>query len=176
MGFLQYLSRYEDIFPIAEDPVSVSPPYWLWMGRGWRPVISPFLADEQRVLWCPSDTTAVEKYESTSYAYSMAFYHSPDQINAMSSPADTYATPVPSRMQRLARVRHPSRKVLAGEWLSNHDRTESDKGWWCWEGVRGYLFVDGHAAHMEAKRILPARDGFPDPNLTVDGIRGADAP
>ena len=100
-----YLAGSENTYPCAEDPVSVKPAYWLWMGRGWRRFVEPYLgghidANNPSVLYCPQDRVARDKYESTSYAYSMAFYHSPEQIDAMSSPADTYSNPQPSMPQR----------------------------------------------------------------------------
>ena len=33
MAFMQYLQVYDEVFPVAMDPVSVKPAYWLWMGR-----------------------------------------------------------------------------------------------------------------------------------------------
>jgi len=66
------------------------------MGRGWRFLVEPYLGgniDEKNpsVLFCPQDHIAKDKYESTSYSYSMAFYHSPEQIDDMNSPP----TPTP---------------------------------------------------------------------------------
>ena len=52
-----------------------------------------FDANHPSVLYCPYDRTSKEQYESTSYAYSMAFYHSPEQIDKMTGPADTYSNP-----------------------------------------------------------------------------------
>jgi prepilin-type processing-associated H-X9-DG protein len=73
-------------------------------------------------------------------------------------------------------VAKPSGKILIGEWLSNHSPIDEDNGWWCWEGARNYLFVDGRIRYLEAKEIRPARDELPDANLTVRGIKGADWP
>ena len=174
MGFVQYVQDFNGTFPAAEDPVSTSPYVWLWMGRGWRAKLARYMAGEERVFWCPSDTTAVTKYESTSYAYSLSFYHSPAQINAMATVADTYSNPQPVRPQNIARVRHTGRKVLVGEWLSSHYKIDTDPGWWTWEGYRSYLFVDGHAQYRSANSLREANNGLPDPNLTTDGIRGAD--
>ena len=174
MGFHAYLSDSGEVFPIAEDPVNDAPRYWLWMGRGWRPMLAPYMANENRIFWCPMDTEAAYKFEGTSYAYSMSFYHTPEQINAMSAPSDTYALPVPSAPQYLARVRTPHRKILIGEWQSNHRRVEEDNGWWTWEGRRNYLFVDGRVECLEAWALCEANDGLPDPNLTRNGIRGYD--
>jgi prepilin-type N-terminal cleavage/methylation domain-containing protein/prepilin-type processing-associated H-X9-DG protein len=174
MGFGDYLDTYGEVFPLAEDPVHRDPAYWLWMGRGWRPLLAPHLAGEERVFWCPSDNAAVNKFSSTSYAYSMSFYHSPDQIDAMTTPADTYGNPVPSVPQFLARVKCPEKKALAGEWTSNHVRVDGDNGWWNWGGGRNFLFVDGHALYLDAAAIRAANDGLPDVNLTVNGSRGKD--
>lgn len=179
VGF--YLNEHDNVYPCAEDPVSTEPAYWLWMGRGWRSFVEPYLggsidANNPSVLFCPQDRTAKEKYESTSYSYSMAFYHSPGQIDAMSSPVDTYTNPQPSMPQRSSNVARPSNKILIGEWFSNHSPIDNDSGWWCWEGWRKYLFADGRVSYLKAGQIRPARNGLPDANLTVRGIKGQDWP
>jgi len=174
-----YLNSNDHIFPCAQDPLPAG--YWLWMGRGWRSFVEPFLggnidANNPSVLFCPQDRTAKEKYESTSYSYSMAFYHNPEQIDSMSSSEDTYNNPQPSVRQRSSDVAKPSGKILIGEWLSNHSPIDNDSGWWCWEGSRNYLFVDGQIRMLKAKQIRPAQDNLPDANLTVNGIKGMDWP
>jgi prepilin-type N-terminal cleavage/methylation domain-containing protein len=175
-----YLNGNDEIYPCAQDPLPAG--YWLWMGRGWRSFVEPYLggnidANNPSVLFCPADSTAKDKYESTSYSYSMAFYHSPQQIDDMNSPADTYGkTSPPSISQRCWNVAHPSGKILIGEWLSNHSRIDKDNGWWCWQGQRNHLFADGQVRYLQAEQIRPARDGFPNPNLTVRGIKGLDYP
>ena len=176
-----YLNEHDNVYPCAEDPVSTEPAYWLWMGRGWRSFVEPYLGgnidvNNPSVLFCPQDGTAREKYESTSYSYSMAFYHSPEQIDAMSSPVDTYTNPQPSVSQRSVDVARPSNKILIGEWFSNHSPVDNDSGWWCWEGWRNYLFADGRVSYLKADQIRPARDELPDANLTVRGIKGQDWP
>jgi prepilin-type N-terminal cleavage/methylation domain-containing protein/prepilin-type processing-associated H-X9-DG protein len=173
-----YLDDSGETYPCAQDPVSTSPFYWLWMGRGWRTVITPYLgskADERNpsVLFCGGDA-ARDKYEATSYAYSMCFYHSPEQIDAAASKADTYSNPRPFVPQKSHDVLLPFAKVLIGEWTSNHPRVADDAGWWCWHGRRNYLFADGSILFLDAREIRPARDGLPDPNLTIGGIRGED--
>jgi prepilin-type processing-associated H-X9-DG protein len=173
-----YLNEYDNTYPCAQDPPAG---YWLWMGRGWRPLVEPYLggnidANNPSVLFCPQDYAAKDNYESTSYAYSMAFYHSPKQIDDMNSSADTYENPQPSIPQRSMNVAKPSGKILIGEWLSNHAPVSNDPGWWTWEGSRNYLFVDGQVRFLKAKQIRPARDGFPDANLTIHGIKGLDYP
>jgi len=174
-----YLNANDHIFPCAKDPLPEG--YWLWMGRGWRSFVEPYLggnidANNPSVLYCPQDRIAEEKYESTSYSYSMAFYHSPEQIDGMSSSEDTYKNPRPSVRQRSMDVTNPSGKILIGEWLSNHSPIDNDNGWWCWEGSRNYLFVDGQVRMLKARQIRPARDELPDANLTVHGIKGLDWP
>ncbi len=176
-----YLHDYNDTYPCAQDPVSSDPYYWLWMGRGWRGFVKPFFntkvtKDNPSVLFCPGDQAEKDKYEATSYAYSMSFYHSPEQIDAMNATADTYSNPQPFVAQQVGNVAQPSAKILLGEWTSNHRRIPNDKGWWCWEGERNYLFADGSIQYLKTTEIRSARDGFPDPNLTVGGIKGADTP
>lgn len=173
-----YLNVNEDTYPCADDPLPAG--YWVWMGRGWRSFLEPYLveninADNPSVLFCPQDHTAKDNYESTSYAYSMAFYHSPQQIDAMSSPADTYGkTSVPSIPQRCSDVAKPSGKILIGEWLSNHSRINNDQGWWDRRGYRNHLFVDDQVRFLKAEHIRLANDGLPNPNLTIHGIKGLD--
>ena len=175
-----YTGANDNTYPCAQDPLPAG--YWLWMGRGWRSFVRPYLDDDidpnnPSVLFCPQDRIAKEKYESTSYAYSMAFYHSPEQIDNMSSPSDTYGKISPSCIpQRSSNVANPAAKILIGEWLSNHLPVDDDKGWWCWQGQRNYLFVDGQVRLLKADQIRPARDNFPDANLTNHGIKGWDWP
>lgn len=38
----------------------------------------------------------------------------------------------------------------------------------------GMYLADGRIRYLPAREILPARDQFPDPNLTIDGIAGRD--
>jgi prepilin-type processing-associated H-X9-DG protein len=124
------------------------------------------------ILLCPSDSTAPAAWDSTSYAYSAAFYHTPSDVNRMTT-LDLYgATSIPCVTQSLSGVAYPAQKVIVAEWLTNHD---SEKvGWWDWRGSRTYLFVDGHAKYLSATRIRPAGNRFPDVNLTLDGIAGRD--
>ncbi len=179
LGMDMYLGDNDSFYPCAQDPVD--PNYWLWMGRGWRQWIEPYIGGSigvrnPAVLLCPEDRTDPGRYESTSYAYSMTFYHSPAQIDAMNEPADTYdgARVQRSIPQRGSGVTHPAAKILIGEWLSNHVPVEADQGWWCWLGSRTFLLADGQVRFPQAKEIRPARDGLPDANLTVNGIRGRD--
>jgi prepilin-type N-terminal cleavage/methylation domain-containing protein/prepilin-type processing-associated H-X9-DG protein len=179
IAFYLYLDDNSQTFPLADDPVNIDPYYWLWMGRGWRGLLIPYIqrgisAEDPNVLYCISDMVAPTQWESTSYAYSMSFYHSPEDINLMNDPSYTYdaAKIVSSVPQRITRVAEPCKKVLVAEWLDNH--TGGENNWWSWEGSRNYLFVDGHVQFLRAEDILPASDGLPDVNLTVDGIAGRD--
>ena len=172
-----YTSDYDDIYPCAADPLPSG--YWLWMGRGWRSLVSPYLGGNineknPSVLFCPEDKTSKEKYESTSYSYSMSFYHSPEQIDSMTSTNDTYENALPSVSQKIADVKKPSEKIIFGEWLSNHEQIDNDQGWWIWEGTRNFLFVDGSINILKAAQINAAQDDFPDANLTIHGIKGSD--
>lgn len=188
-----YLNAYDDTYPcILKDPVYIDPNtgdiIWLWMGRGWRRFVKPYLstsidANNPSVLFCPEDHIARQKYESTSYAYSMAFYHGPEQIENMDSPGYTCGDGPfePSIPQHSTDVAKPSGKILIGEWHSNHLRVEEKGwydfgGWWCREGSRNYLFVDGHVRYLAAEEIRPANDKWPNPNLTIGGIKGIDWP
>jgi prepilin-type N-terminal cleavage/methylation domain-containing protein len=174
-----YTHDHDSVYPCAQDPVSTQPAYWLWMGRGWRRWVQPYLStnidvNTPSVLLCPADRTDPAKYESTSYSYSMTFYHGPEQIDAMSAATDTYSNPQPSIAQRVGDVASPSAKILLGEWTSNHVPVEGDKGWWDWRGTRCFLLADGQTAFLEAQTIRPARDELPDANLTVHGVKGRD--
>jgi len=185
-----YLDSNNDIYPCGQDPVSDDPnnPYWLWMGRGWRRLVEPYLggnidANNPSVLFCPEDTSPQEKYESTSYSYSMAFYHSQEQIDGIKDTRYTYDIPGQPSMaaesipQISTNVARPAGKIIIGEWLSNHWRIkEKDNGWWDWEGCCNYLFVDGQVCFLKATDIREANDEKPNPNLTVGGIKGIDWP
>jgi prepilin-type N-terminal cleavage/methylation domain-containing protein/prepilin-type processing-associated H-X9-DG protein len=179
LAFDMYLGDHRDVYPAAEDPVSESPFYWLWMGRGFRGFVGPYLVDDidaenPSVLVCPADPTDADVFERTSYAYSMAFYHSPEQIDAMSNPADTYSNPQPAIGQQIGDVPHPAAKILCGEWSSNHAPLDEDRGWWDTRGSRMFLFADGHVKSHAAPEVEPARDQLPDANLTKGGVRGFD--
>jgi type II secretory pathway pseudopilin PulG len=179
LGIQLYLNCNNDTYPCAQDPLPAG--YWLWMGRGWRKFVMPYLggkidANNPGVLLCPQDAVSRVNYEATSYAYSMSFYHSPQQIDKMSSTADLYSNPQPSIPQKISGVKRPAGKILIGEWLSNHFETKEENGWWNWEGCRNFLFADSSVYFIEATGIRPANDKLPDANLTVSGIKGTDWP
>jgi prepilin-type N-terminal cleavage/methylation domain-containing protein len=178
-----YISSHDDTYPAAQDPLAkqqpTDPNIWLWMGRGFRRFISPYLgghinANQPSVLLCPSDKTAPVKWESTSYDYSMTFYHSPEQINSTASNLITS----PPKPQKPVNVAYPDKKIIAGEWLSNHRliKDGNDLGWWCKQGSRNFLFAGGQIRFLSVDDIRSANDDNPNPNLTKDGIRGIDWP
>jgi len=181
IAFATYEHSFDGFYPCAQDPRGTSStggPIWLWMGRGWRPILAPFFGqkiDPQNpsVLYCKQDKNE-RKYEATSYAYSISFYHTPDQIDAMNDTKYTWSSPQPSVGQRSSGVGSPDHKILAGEWTSNHEPVPNDTGWWTWDGSRNFLFADGHARYLAARGLLAANDGKPNPCLTRYGIRGRD--
>ncbi len=175
-AFAMYCDDHKGVYPAAMDPVT-PPSVWLWMGRGFRKYLEPYAVRSggtPGVFFCPTDVISADKYDSTSYAYSMAFYHSADQINAMTTPAANYSSPRPPVAQKFSSVKSPCQKVLAGEWLSVHEVFADDKGWFGPGGKHLYLFADGHAEMFQWQDIITANDGNPNPNLTKDGVRGFD--
>src|ERR1035437_7991931 len=42
IAFAVYTQDNADVFPCDTAPVSASPMYWLWMGRGWRWKVGPY--------------------------------------------------------------------------------------------------------------------------------------
>ncbi len=177
LAFELYVQENRETYPAAQDPLSTSPFYWLWMGRGFRTKLAEYIPgdkDDPGVFWCPSDPRAETSFESTSYAYSMAFYHSPEQINAMDSFTDNFSSPVPTKPQRIAALREPSKKILAGEWYANHAAFGEDEGWFVPGGKRLFLFADGHVEYLASEDINVSNDGLRNPNLTKDGIAGRD--
>jgi prepilin-type N-terminal cleavage/methylation domain-containing protein/prepilin-type processing-associated H-X9-DG protein len=172
-----YVDANNDTYPCSDDPN-----YCLWPGRRWRPFVEPYLgggidANNPSVLYCPQDHVSKEKYESTSYAYSMTFYHTPEQIDDMGNRGDIWGTSLPPVGQKFFNVAKPSAKVLIGEWFSNHLRVDGDDpGWFGWEGSRNYLFADGQVNFLGVEQIQEAHDGNPNPNLTIHGVKGLDWP
>jgi prepilin-type N-terminal cleavage/methylation domain-containing protein/prepilin-type processing-associated H-X9-DG protein len=184
MAFSMYLADWDGRYPNTGDP-------YLWMGRKWRWLLDGYIGETMRrdpahpqdplrssrtpqILWCPSDDTSTRRYDATSYGYSAAFYHAPGQIAAMTTDDlwkyDRFACVT----QREEAVIYPDKKVLAAEWLTNHDSVSV--GWWDRRGARNYLFADGHVRYLHASTLNLAATGWPDPNLTVGGIGGKDVP
>jgi len=178
LAMQMYLNDNRNFYPAAQDPLPGF--YWFWMGR-YRSHIQEYFGTKiteqtPSVMICPQDQSSGRAGESFSYAYSMSFYHSPEQINTMSNMTYTFMIPLPSKPQKSAGVSRPWSKILVGEWYSNHFRIEDDNGWWWWYGRRNYLFADGSVSYIKAEDIRQARDMLPDPHLTIDGIKGTDWP
>lgn len=185
LALMMYVQDYDEAFPNDGNP-------YLWWGRYWRWLLMPYLGLLQKhsgnplvatsgapgILLCPSDSVAPQRWDSTSYGYSAAFYHSPEQIEQMTTDdlwkRDPNSYPYPNMTQYLAQVAHPSHKAVFAEWLSNHEPVENDRGWWDWKGSGNYLFVDGHVKYLRATQLLPAVNGYPDISLTKGGISGMD--
>ena len=179
IAFAAYAGDARDAYPAAMDPVSPNPFYCLWMGRGIRSALNTYLGENlgpsnPSVMNCPSDRQGDPSYEGTSYAYSLSFYHSVDQIDAMSAYSSEYSSfPLPVA-QRCDSVSYPAAKILAGEWSAYHDYLTNDQGWWDLRGTRLFVFPDGHAASGRAGDLVTTIDGLPDPNRTTHGVRGRD--
>lgn len=182
IAFTFYAAANRDVYPAAQDPVTTAPYKTLWMGMGYRPLIAPFLSHttgRPSVFICPADQTSLDN--ATTYAYSMCFYRSPDEIDSAYTDYKEQYWPIapatalrPPVAQKLASVRYSSQKILAGEFYCQHDTLAGDMGWWDPRGHRTFLFADGHAELLHASQILPGRDGFPNPNVTIHGIKGID--
>lgn len=185
LAFESYIQDHDSLYPCTNNLLLWQGRYWRWsidsyLSLGASPLDgNPLIADRKsrNVLVCPSDIAAPTKYDNTSYAYSMCFYLSPQQINAMTTFGDTVTPPGPMCIpQKTSMVSFPSQKAIVTEWTSNHESPHV--GWHdpatAWEGARNYLFVDGHVKYLKSRKIHPANDGLPDINLTRDGIHGKD--
>ena len=176
LAFGFYLQDNDDFYPCKTDPLPEG--CWLWMGRGWRPVVEPHLGttDAAAILLCPQDKTDPNRYDNTSYAYSMSFYYNPQDINRMTGISDQFGDTATyqSMRQNATAIGNPSAKILAGEWGCHHDRVEDTPGWWSHLGKRNFLFADNHVEYVHAEKIHKANDSYPNPNLTINGIKGRD--
>ena len=197
-AILMYTQDYDEGYPNTGDP-------WLWVGRRWRWPIMPYLAIGQRqgadynssagaasILLCPSDTQSGTDYNATSYGYSAAFYHNPDQIDAMTIANTIYQLNAPGAgaqciTQTLAAVMQPTGKAMVTEWFNSHEHAAGSAiGPWGtltstlapgsdrWTGGRCYVFADGHAKFLQSSQILPSAQDCPDINLTRGGLNGTD--
>jgi len=203
-----YRLEHKDRYPAKQDPEDPNDPAlafrWLWMGRGWQQLLQPYVPGgtsrrtapdgtvttefkDPGIYLCPSDPRSVDQFASTSYAYSMTFYHSAEQIDSIAelepNPAartlynfrgDDPAFVLETIPQTSRNVRYPSKKILIGEWFANHAAFQPDEGWFGEGGKRLFLFADGHVEYLNDEDLLPALDGLPNPNLTKGGIAGQD--
>lgn len=190
-AFASYTSDYNGCYPCRTDMTdgTSAAGECLWMGRFWRWSLKKYVgytafynASDSRgakqstrvwssILRCPADPTPGDIYDGTSYGYSAAFYHTPQQINRMVL-AQLYSDPnQPMVTIKTSAVMFPGKKALVADWLTH---TEENTTWWTWGGSRNYLFADGHVVYLNAKKIHPAVDSYPDINLTKDGVAGKD--
>lgn len=188
-AFEAYVCDHSSCYPNINDP-------FLWMGRHWRWPVRKYVGfaaaydpsdpdganqitmRTNTVLACPADPTTVAKWDRTSYGYSAAFYHTPEQIDSMTT-AQLYSTPTPPCATiKSSTVKWPGKKAMVADWLSGHSDVKT--GWWSWQGERNYLFADGHVRYLRADCIRPAvspsavRVAYPDINLTTHGVAGRD--
>lgn len=196
LAFIMYTQDYDEEYPNTDDPMLFAGEHWRWpimsyldIGQKRKPGSFSAESGVPSVLVCPSDTVSGTSFDNTSYDYSAAFYHSPQQISGMhfGDLFDTVAQ-LPTYSQSDADVMYPSQKILIGEWLNNHNYGASGRiGYWGsnfqfpstpgtdrWEGGRVYAFADGHAKFIMASNIIPSLDNCPDINLTPDGVAGKD--
>jgi prepilin-type N-terminal cleavage/methylation domain-containing protein/prepilin-type processing-associated H-X9-DG protein len=187
LAFAIYTSDYDGFYPCNGDPD-------LWMGRKWRAILQAYVPGgvmqsaitgatrRSDVYLCPSDFTAPNVWERTSFAYAAAFFHRPSDVDSLAR-ITRRASPtvilramlqMPVVAQNESSVNAPAQKVIVAEWLSNHEVVRGDVGWWDWRGGGNYSFADGHAKYLLRSRLLPANDDYPDPNLTVGGVGGVD--
>ena len=199
-GFASYVTDYDGCYPCVSDQM-------LWTGRHWRWPVRRYVCFygaynpsdpngrnqitkiTSSVLACPSDPTPGSVYDRTSYGYSASFFHTSEQINAMTT-AQLYTPPgLPCVAVKQSMVVNSTKKAMIADWATTHSGTKFT--WWKWDGERNYLFADGHIRYLAAKKIHPAVSpnpsvtrtsdplypsivGTPDINLTTDGVAGQD--
>lgn len=197
LAFLLYTQDYDGGYPNTGNPA-------LFAGRFWRWPVMPYLGIGQRqkpgsadaasgsmpeILLCPSDNISAATFNGTSYDYSAAFYHSPDQVDAMHFGDMLVPQPAFAPITQFdAAVQYPAQKSLLAEWYDSHEKgTSGPIGFWgsnfklpstpgsdCRQGARNYAFADGHVKFLQSSVILPSKDNCPDINLTVHGLAGQD--
>ena len=196
-----YQSDTDDGFPNTGDP-------YLWVGERFRWPLMPYLAIAERqsgtlsdsfaangdpaILHCPEDSLSTGLYNSTSYAYSAAFYLSSSAISGLMirnliAGLHTPGAAAQTITQTGSGVQFPSSKVLVAEWYNSHQHPGSSPvGWWGtvqpgifpgpdrWSGARNVLFADLHAVFLPSGRVQPSAQDCPDFGLTNHGIEGTD--
>jgi prepilin-type N-terminal cleavage/methylation domain-containing protein/prepilin-type processing-associated H-X9-DG protein len=194
-----YTSDYDGGYPNTGDP-------YLWVGKRFRWPIMPYLSIGQKqgtdftnnggatsILLCPSDTLSGDGYDATSYSYSAAFYHTPEQITQIAIPHLRVAlnTPGPGAecvTQTESDVTTPSRKIVVGEYFNSHEHDSGNPiGYWGTltasgtagtdraTGARNYVFADGHSGFIFASRqTRTLLDDCPDMLRTTGGVAGSD--
>ena len=187
MAFGQYLADYDGAYLNVGDERQSAGRYWRWplkpylsYGRtqGNSPLVST--GNDRNILWCPSDVTNSPNADYTSYAYSRCFFQTPAQIQALAASGQQYAGflalgQAPTT-QLEAAVSFPGSKVLVMEFWSNHMAPTTSDVTMPNVGAHNFLFADYHVKFVQNSRMLPAYNGRPDPDLTVNGIAGQDLP
>lgn len=198
LGFAMYTQDHDGGYPNTGDPYLWVGRRWRWpvmpyLAIGQKQQEGGFdsAAGPASILLCPSDFLSGTDFNATSYGYSACFYHTPEQINAMRLGNLRIALndPGPGAVcvtQTEAAVAEPARKILAGEWFNSHEREGVPIGYWGtlqgprtpgpdrWTGARCYVFADGHAKFLQARRLTPSADDCPDFHLTPNGLAGVD--
>lgn len=171
MAAYAYSNSNDGYFPAPTEDID-SP---FWMTSQWSNVLNGYISGEEAFI-CPSVTEPSVTEPYGSYAYSMSAFYSPQQINTFSDsdmtvniPGDLAVTP-----QHSDAVASPDAKIIFGEWYSNHSMNDDENGWWNFSGKRNFSFADGHTNFIDAEQITQANDGYPDANVTIDGIKGID--
>lgn len=192
-AFESYTSDYSGCYPNTGNQ-------YLWAGFYWREPMRKYVmvssgSAKRSILACPCDPTPPGIYAGTSYAYSAAFYMTPEQVNAVADGNQVRAKyaatnpKLPCASVKSSAVRFPTKKALVAEYWTLH--SENIKvGWYDdpaetgndpWSGARNYLFADGHVLYVPTARIHAADSPaasrprlLPDINLTRDGVAGKD--
>lgn len=195
-AFENYTSDYDDCYPNTNNQ-------YLWAGFYWREPMRKYVVlggvaggegNRDKVLACPSDPTPPGIYAATSYAYSAAFYMTPQQANAVADGNHlrakfTGTNPIlPCTSIKSGMVKYSTKKVLVTEYWTLHS-AKPKVGWYddasvgsdSWSGERNYLFADGHVRFLSTRKIRPADSpdvsrprSLPDINLTTNGVAGRD--
>jgi prepilin-type N-terminal cleavage/methylation domain-containing protein len=191
-----YLSDYDSSYPNTDNQ-------YLWSGYYWRETMRKYVGisraagsegTRQMILACPADPTPSGIYAGTSYAYSAAFYMTPDQIDSVAD-GDYLRTKysatnpkLPCSTIKTSLVRFASKKIMVAEYWTLHS-ADTKVGWYDgpesgndpWSGERNCLFADNHVKYVPTKQIHPAQSplvsrsrSLPDINLTRNGVYGKD--
>jgi prepilin-type N-terminal cleavage/methylation domain-containing protein len=99
--FRLYTHENRGYYPAVQDPYfeSNGDPVWLWMGRGFRRMLQPYVPGDgadPSVYWCPSDVKAENEFDSTSDG------------ELSGHPAWPHARAAPTRRQRAVAVEEDS--------------------------------------------------------------------
>ncbi len=191
-----YETDFDDSFPNTRNGL-------LWIGRQFRWPMMPYLAlalkqsgannpyvatGDSPLLYCPSDTSR-KSFDSTSYAYSSAFFRSETFLEkATISDLISGAPCLDCETKNSSMVEFPSQKSMIFEWANNHRNSGMATGPWGsasaangwlpasnrWDGYRSHCFADGHVKYVPARSQSASHLDTPDPNMTPGALRGQD--